>query len=127
MGDKMTHNITIPGRLPGYNEYINICRRNRYAGAKFKKDTETAIMWRMKKYAGLNLTGVSISFTWYEPNRRRDADNIISAKKFILDAMVKLKIVRNDNQKHVYRLLDSKIFIDKDNPRVEIEIQEARG
>ena len=32
--------VEIPFRLPSLNQYINECRRNRYAGAKMKKDVE---------------------------------------------------------------------------------------
>ena len=45
-------------------------------------------------------------FTWTEPNRRRDCDNIASAKKFILDALVKMRVLENDTQKYVVGFYD---------------------
>ena len=32
--------IEIPFRLPSLNQYINECRKNRYAGASMKKNVE---------------------------------------------------------------------------------------
>ena len=32
---------------------------------------------------------VSITITWYEPNEKRDPDNVMAGQKFILDGLVK--------------------------------------
>lgn len=37
--------IEIPFRLPSLNQYINECRRNKYAGANMKKNVEKDIGW----------------------------------------------------------------------------------
>lgn len=67
---------------------------------------------------------VYIDFRWYEENTRRDKDNIAFAKKFILDALVELGILQGDGWKWMTGFSDS-FFIDKDNPRIEIEITEV--
>ena len=36
----MQYKLTIPGRLPGWNELIEAERTNRYKGAQLKKDAE---------------------------------------------------------------------------------------
>ena len=42
--------ITIPLRLPGLNEYVDVCRKNRFQAANFKKQVEKAgILSEMKK------------------------------------------------------------------------------
>lgn len=68
---------------------------------------------------------VSLKFSWFEPNKKRDKDNIASAKKFILDALVKCNILKNDGWKEIESFEDV-FFIDKDNPRVEVDILEMK-
>ena len=65
-----------------------------------------------------------MKFCWYEKNRKRDPDNICFAKKFILDAMVKNHVLPNDSQKYIKGFRDL-FYIDKDNPRIEIFIEEG--
>ena len=58
--------------------------------------------------------------TFYLPdNRRRDLTNYLEA---VQDILVKYKIIRDDRWKIVYSVDGSRIKIDKENPRVEIEI-----
>ncbi len=110
--------ITIQGRLPSYNEYINSCRRNRYAGAKFKEETENLILWQVK---GKKIpTPCTLKIVWYEPNRKRDIDNVFSGAKFLLDAFVKAGVIPNDTQQFI-RGISNKIELDRKNPRIEIE------
>ena len=98
--------IEMPIKLPSLNEYVNACRSNPYVGAKMKKDSEELIGWFIKKIAPFR-NPVEVSFTWIEPNRRRDVDNISFAKKFILDALVKNGVLKDDSQKYVRALSDS--------------------
>lgn len=67
---------------------------------------------------------VELNFRWYEPNKKRDIDNICFAKKFILDALVNNGTIKSDGWKGVIGFTDS-FFIDKKNPRIEVDIQEA--
>lgn len=87
-------------RLPSFNEYINACRYNRYAGATMKKNTENDIMWYINKLPKFNKP-IKINFTWIEANKRRDYDNICFGKKFILDALQKAGKLENDRLKWV--------------------------
>lgn len=41
--------IEIPLRLPSLNNYINECRKNKYAGANMKRQTEEDIIWYINK------------------------------------------------------------------------------
>lgn len=79
----------INAKLPSLNEYINACRRNKYQGAKFKRDVEEVIGWaiieaKAKKMLQPTCKPCKVAFEWHEKTRRRDCDNIASAKKFIL-------------------------------------------
>lgn len=118
--------LTIPGPLPGLNEYIEAERGNKYKAATMKKQTERTVMVIAKS----QLRGVKIEkpvrmiYTWYEPNRKRDKDNIAFAKKFIQDALIKSGIITNDGWNEIESFTD-KFRIDKKDPRVEIEIEEV--
>lgn len=66
---------------------------------------------------------VKISYVWYEPNKKRDKDNIAFAKKFIQDALVELGVLKNDGWANIVGFTDE-FKISKDNPRVEVTIKE---
>ena len=123
---KKTASFTIYGRLDGLNQYVNACRSNKYQGAKAKTKNERLI----KAHIDDQLTGiqfkrpVSILFRWYEPNRKRDLDNVCSAKKFIQDALVKMGVLEGDGWRHIAGFTDE-FYIDKDNPRIEVTIREV--
>ena len=116
--------LIIPGRLDGLNEYTKANRTNLYKGANLKKSNESVVIdcIYLQKLKPMD-TEVFIIFHWYEPNKRRDKDNIASAKKFILDALVKTGILPNDNWKYIRGFSDY-FDVDKENPRIEIEIKE---
>lgn len=67
---------------------------------------------------------ITLTFTWYEENRRRDLDNIAFAKKFILDALVKNHTIAGDGWKYVRGYSDC-FHVDSDNPRIEVKISEV--
>ena len=118
------NSFIIPGALPGMNEYIKALDKNRYEGAKLKKQTEEFIC-RCIKAAFKNVDAfscaVQVHIRFYEKDRRRDYDNITSGAKFILDAMRKAGVIYNDGQKFV---LPSTYDYDVDAhyPRVEVKI-----
>lgn len=118
--------LVIEGRLPNLNDYTNACRSNRYAGAKMKEDSERIITAHIQQQLqGVAFKGiVRLEFRWYEPDRKRDLDNICFAKKFILDALVSNGIIETDSWRGVVGFTDE-FFIDKQNPRIEVEIQKA--
>ena len=122
----MTYRMTIKGRLDGLNDYTKANRTNQYKGAKAKAENERICM----AYIPRGLKGkkinfpVHISFKWNEKNRRRDPDNIAFAKKFILDSLVTAGIFPDDGQKYISGF-DDEFYIDKQEPRIEILIQET--
>ena len=90
--------VEINMKLPSLNEYVNICRTNKYKASRFKQNLEDDIgmfIGRLPRYE----KAVTIHFHWIEGNKRRDLDNICFAKKFILDALVKFGKLRDDNRK----------------------------
>lgn len=111
--------ITIPMKLPSLNQYINECRRNKFAGSKMKKDVQSDIMIFLKKFPKYTKP-VFIKFTWIEDTRRRDLDNVCFAKKFILDALVELEKLPDDNANYVKGFTDSFLYGDEAGVQVEI-------
>lgn len=98
----MNQTFEIPFRLPGLNEVVAANRKNKYAGAKLKSDTEEAIMTYIfaEQLIPVELPCI-VHMTFEEANRKRDVDNVESAKKFILDALVRSKILKGDSPKYV--------------------------
>lgn len=111
--------VTIPTRLPSLNDYIRVCRANRYQAAAFKRRVENEISWFIKPLPCFER--VRLHFHWIEPNGKRDLDNIAFAKKFILDAMVRCGKLKNDNRKCVIGFTDSFEVGDKAAVIVAIE------
>lgn len=97
--------FTVQGRLPGLNEYIDACRRNKYQAAKMKREAEDLIALFAKRIPAVK-GPVQMSFVWHERSRKRDPDNVAFAKKFVLDALVKLKKLPNDNATFIRGLRD---------------------
>lgn len=97
----MTQQFVIPFKLPGLNRVNAANRSNPYAGAKLKRETDAAICYVIRQ-ARIHPVGnpCIVHMLFCEPGRR-DADNVESAKKFILDALVESGIIANDNPKHV--------------------------
>lgn len=118
--------FVINGRLPSLNEYIRDCRNNKYKANNTKRNCENSIIFAIRDANVKRVTNypVSLKITWYEPNKRRDIDNITFATKFIQDALVKAEILNNDNQKHIV-CLEHTVKIDKYDPRIEVEILEG--
>ena len=119
----MKYRFVINKRLIGLNEYTNTNRYNKYAGAKQKKEEQEYIKMCIRQQLG-NIKiekPVKGYFTWIEENRRRDLDNICFAKKFILDSLVELGILKDDNRKMVCGFEDRFKYADKSKVIVELE------
>ena len=112
---------TINMKLPSLNDYIRVCRCNKFQAAKFKADIEREIGFYLLKMPKWD-NPIKIHFTWIEGNKRRDLDNICFAKKFILDSMVKNGKLPDDNRKYVYAFTDS--FKYGNETKVILEIEE---
>lgn len=120
------HKIVIHGRLDSLNDYTAANRTKSYKGAKMKHRNEKLIaaqvLYQMRdqemKYP------VTLTFHWYEKDRRRDPDNICFAKKFILDALVAKQVFPNDTQEYIKGFHDF-FHVDKKHPRIEVMIEEG--
>ncbi len=116
--------LTIPGRLPGLNEIIDAARGNKYKAAQQKQEYTNMVAWCAKAARLPRMERVDMAFYWYEPNRRRDKDNIMAGQKFILDGLVEAGVLKNDGWKQI-RDVSHRFAVDPGNPRVEIELMEV--
>lgn len=123
----LEYKFTIPGRLDGLNEYTSANRSNAYRGGRMKQKNENNIIAHIRRQLsgiGTITAPVLIYYRFYEKDRRRDNDNILScAAKFVQDSLKAAWIIKDDNQKcipHFY--FDT--FVDKENPRIEVTITE---
>lgn len=122
----MEYLLTIPGKLPGLNDYIAAERTNRHKGAKMKADNGNIVAAAIRQcMRGVRIDKpVQMEYTWVEPNKRRDMDNISSfGRKVIQDALVQCGVLRDDGWKYVAGFSD-RFEVDKENPRIEVLIKE---
>lgn len=123
----MQHLLIIKGRLDNMNDYTRACRTNQYKGAKMKQKNETVVIQAiLEQFGRLRIIKpVRIRYRWYEPNKRRDLDNISSfGRKVIQDALVQTKVLQDDGWNYIIGFQDA-FFVDKEHPRIEVEIEEV--
>lgn len=115
--------FTINARLAGLNEYTRANRSNKFCGGNMKKNNEDYVIWSIRKAKLDKVVNypITLKITWYEPNMKRDIDNITFATKFIQDALVKEKIIVNDGQKQINKIMHE-VLLDRTNTRVEVEL-----
>ncbi len=121
--------LVIPGVLPNLNDYIAAERRHRQKAAQMKRQTEQVIALAAgKQLRGVRFTGpVVMEYCWYEPNRRRDKDNVSSfGRKCIQDALVRAGVLKNDGWGEIESFSD-RFFVDRENPRMEVTIEERKS
>ena len=113
----MIATFTIMGETVGLNEYINAERTNRFMASKIKKVEMGRIMQLLPD---LKITHkIDITLSAFVKDKRKDPDNIyVMFLKFLLDAMVNMKIIPNDGQKQIGRIIFEPIQIGE--PRFEI-------
>lgn len=118
----------ILGDPPTLNQYIEIerGRAGRFRAAKEKRTWTGAVALQAATQAaeqGITVIDcpVAIHLDWYAPNKRSDPDNVRARIKFVLDGLVTAGVLKNDSWRYVREFHD-RFFVDKDNPRLEMEI-----
>lgn len=68
---------------------------------------------------------VRLTYSLYEPDHKRDWDNVLAVvMKFANDALVKTGVIQNDTQRWIVGYGQPVTEVDKDNPRIELLIEE---
>lgn len=106
--------------FPNWNEYINLERTNKYAANKLKQEEKEIVKYYTigKKYKGKY--PVEIVFKPHFKDYRKDLDN--TRVKGLLDGLVACGVLKNDNLKHIQRIVLEPIFDGKEG--IEVEIKE---
>ena len=91
---------------------------------KAKRNYYYLIKSHLKSLKGKNYDKAILTYTLYPKSARMtDLDNVISIhQKFFQDALVKENVIKEDNYKHIYHNIQKFGAVDKNNPRVEIDI-----
>lgn len=113
--------FTITGRLPGYNELTQGHWSHR---ARIKAKAKAKVIWMAKANRVHKIANfVTVRIECYEPNKRRDPDNVNSgACKVILDALQDMGVLAGDGRKYIAELITPMPQVDRNNPRIEVEI-----
>lgn len=120
-----TQRFTIKGKLPSLNDKTAADRAHWAQGAGLKKRCDETVMWYAKAAKVEPMAGrVHVTCAWYEPNRKRDPDNVRSGVKFILDGLVRLGVLGGDGHRHIAGFTDTFDF-DAENPRIEVTLEET--
>lgn len=114
--------LVIPHELKSLNEFIDALKRNKYAGNRMKQTETTTCALYAKRQLTPITRPVRVTFHWYSKDKRKDLDNVDSARKFILDGLQEANILINDSRRFVADIGKSEFRIDKMNPRVEVLI-----
>lgn len=115
--------VIIKGELPDLNTEINEAKKHWSYYAKHKQywTNYIALTVQSQKLPKI-ISPIKPKFIWYTKNERKDCDNISFAKKYILDGFVKAGLIENDNRKCIKGFNGDDFKVDKENPRVEVEL-----
>ena len=125
----MAYRLVIDGKLAGLNDYINASRANRNYGNRLKREAEDIVIISIyQQLRGLRIEKpVFMKYRWYEPNEKRDRDNVSSmGRKVIQDALVETRVLKNDGWNDVVGFSDE-FYIDRNSPRIEVTIIEVKS
>ena len=119
--------FTVQAKLPSLNDVININRSNRYQANQFKREIEELIGWSIRQALATGelkptTKPCEIYIEFHESTKRRDVDNVQSSQKFLLDAMVRNGVLKNDNRRYVRQT--HPIIIDDTTDFVKVIIKE---
>lgn len=115
--------IIVPGELPAMNEILKAAKSNRYKYSSMKRLHTNRVAYCARGSGTVDQADVTV--IWHCKNRKKDKDNIEAGIKFVLDGLVVAGVLPNDGWRHV-RDITHKFRVDKQDPRVEIIIREAR-
>lgn len=107
-GDQISQTLILNFKFPSLNDALGKALTNRYAYGTLKKGLTRYVaqeckIQRLKREPG----PLRVEFHWQEKDKRRDLDNVASAKKFILDGLQEAGVIKNDNAKYIKGFSDT--------------------
>lgn len=118
----MTQSFFVPGPLPGMNDFAG--KKSRWHYGHLKREWGEAIGIAIHLAKLKPMARVHVLFRWHERNRKRDPDNIMSGAKFVLDALVRRKILQDDGWDEIASVSHA-YFVDKTKPGVFVTLEEV--
>ena len=115
--------LTIDGDWPAMNASIKRMKGH-WSGYANEKRRWTERIWAEAKAQKIEpmATPIRVVFNWRMPNMRRDPDGLRGFMvKYILDGLVKAKIIPDDNAKFIVGFEDN-FILDRDNPGVDVTL-----
>lgn len=130
----MKYELILDGIMPDLNDYLKgeriaIRKNGKFTtkGNVLKQEYQRKVVAKIRRQLmGIHIEKpVEIKYTYFEPNKKRDLDNISAfAHKVIQDGLVKGGLLANDGWKNIIGFSDD-FYVDKENPRIEILIREV--
>ena len=120
----MKQTLTILGQLPRMNKLAG--DQKKWAYYNMKKKAEVIIGQQIMIQKLKPMAFAYFSFIWFEPNKKFNPDNIMSSQKFVLDALVKGKILKNDGWSEVLGLHHEFVCNQGGEPGVQITLDDKR-
>lgn len=116
--------FTIYGTMKNLNDYIAAMNLSRYAGNSMKKQEQGRVISALPSHYPAFDRPVKIRLEYFEQARRRDPDNIMTSKKWILDGLVEAGVLLGDGWRDLSMPVPffERFYIDKENPRIEVTI-----
>lgn len=108
--------------LPSYNNYIDICRANKWGANAWKHKYQDIIGKQIAEQCDNFYIDepFRLNLIICEGNKRRDKDNVESmAKKLILDTLQDTNYIKNDK---LYMGGNTTFIYEKNNSYIEVEI-----
>jgi hypothetical protein len=115
--------FTIKGSLPSMNEIIEQSKQHWSVYRKSKETYTNMVAWACYKVP--RMKKVDLTITWFCEDRRKDPDNIASALKYVCDGLVVAGVLENDGWNEIGEIHHS-FKVDKDNPRIVVELVEVK-
>ena len=119
--------------LPGLNELIKWSKSHWAVYRKEKRKWEDWCIIHLMKVPKRRFKRVFLEIQYMERafkikvvgvDHPRDADNVVAAKKYLFDAMVKAEIIRNDDPRYIAGWMEA-FHLAPDRPGIDLTIHEA--
>ena len=113
--------IVIQGILPDLNKVINLTKKHWAIYYREKKQwTHLCAYFAKSSLLRIDEFPIKIRIVWHIKNNRKDFDNIVFAKKYILDGLVLAKIIPDDTLRYVRGFEDILGSTNNRNPYTEV-------
>ncbi len=123
----MTIRLWFRGPFPSMNEIVASAKGHGGRGGGYSRlkkawtEYVASVARGKAEFAGQ----VTVGFLWLEENQRRDPDNIVAAKKFVLDGLVDAGLLLGDRWKNIRSFTDEWAIADGGDPGCYVTISDV--